>query len=142
MSFKILLIERDEAVTDSIRIALAARGGGPFELEWARNLSEGIERVSHKGVAAVLLDLSLSDSQGIETFDKLFAVVPDVPILILGGTVAEDLAQQVVASGAQDYLLPAHLDGYSLPRALHNAIERKAVEDALYFEKERALVTL
>ena len=142
MSFKILLIESVEAVTDSIRIALAARGGGAFELEWVRNLSEGIERVSKKGVAAVLLDLSLTDSQGIETFDKLFAVVPDVPILILGGTVAEDLAQQVVASGAQDYLLPAHLDGYSLPRALHNAIERKAVEDALYFEKERALVTL
>ena len=27
----------------------------------------------------------------------------------------------------------------SLPRALHNAIERKAVEDALYVEKERAV---
>ncbi|MGC1476650.1 MAG: diguanylate cyclase, partial [Terriglobales bacterium] len=43
--------------------------------------------------------------------------------------------------GAQDYLLPDHL-AYSLPRALRNAIERKAVEDALYVEKERSLVTL
>jgi hypothetical protein len=34
--------------------------------------------------------------------------------------------------GAQDYLLAGHLDSYSLPRALRNAIERKAVEDALY----------
>jgi diguanylate cyclase (GGDEF)-like protein/PAS domain S-box-containing protein len=37
--------------------------------------------------------------------------------------------------------LPDHLD-YSLPRALRNAIQRKAVEDALYLERERALITL
>jgi diguanylate cyclase (GGDEF)-like protein/PAS domain S-box-containing protein len=47
-----------------------------------------------------------------------------------------------VSRGAQDYLLSNHLDSYSLPRALRNAIERKAVEDALYVERERALVTL
>jgi diguanylate cyclase (GGDEF)-like protein/PAS domain S-box-containing protein len=47
-----------------------------------------------------------------------------------------------VGRGAQDYVLPGHLDSYSLPRALHNAIERKVVEDALYVERERALVTL
>ena len=47
-----------------------------------------------------------------------------------------------MSRGAQDYLLPGHLDSYSLPRALRNAIERKFVEDALYVEKERALVTL
>jgi diguanylate cyclase (GGDEF)-like protein/PAS domain S-box-containing protein len=85
--------------------------------------------------------LALPDSQGIETFDKLFTAYPDIPILILGGNVPEALAKLAVGRGAQDYLLPDHLD-YSLPRALRNAIERKAVEDALHLEKERALVTL
>jgi len=67
---------------------------------------------------------------------------PDVPILILGGSAEEALAKQAVGRGAQDYLLPGRLDSYSLPRALRNAIERKAVEDALFVEKERAQVTL
>jgi PAS domain-containing protein len=49
--------------------------------------------------------------------------------------------QRKPCCGAQDYLLPDHLD-YSLPRALRNAIERKAVEGALYVEKERAGITL
>jgi hypothetical protein len=78
----------------------------------------------------------------METFDKLFAAAPDVPILIFGRNGNEALAKQAVGRGAQDYLLQDHLDSYSLPRALRNAIERKAVEDALYVEKERALVTL
>jgi diguanylate cyclase (GGDEF)-like protein/PAS domain S-box-containing protein len=138
---KILLIENDPAGADKIRAALAEASSGSFEVEWARDLSEGLARLSKGGIDAVLLELSLPDSHGIETFDKLFSATPDVPILILGNG-NEALAKEAVAHGAQDYLLAGHLDGYSLPRALRNAIERKAVEDALYVEKERAVVTL
>jgi diguanylate cyclase (GGDEF)-like protein/PAS domain S-box-containing protein len=140
-SRKILLIENDSAVADKIRAALAAADSGSFDVEWVRRLSEGLERLSKKGIDAVLLELSLPDSRGIETFDKLFTVAPDVPILILGNG-NEALAKEAVGRGAQDYLLAGHFDSYSLPRALRNAIERKAVEDALYVEKERAVVTL
>jgi diguanylate cyclase (GGDEF)-like protein/PAS domain S-box-containing protein len=139
---KILLIENDPVAVDEIRAALAAAGSGSFEVEGVRQLSEGLARLNKKGIAAVLLALSLPDSQGIETFEKLFAAAPDIPILILGGSTDEALANEAVARGAQDYLLPGHLDSYSLPRALRNAIERTAVEDALYAERERAVVTL
>jgi PAS domain S-box-containing protein len=138
---KILLIENDQPVADSIRVALSATRDGSFDVESVSHLSEGLERLRKKGIAAVLLDLRLPDSQGIETFDELFSTASDVPILILGGNVSEDLAKLAVRRGAQDYLLPDHLD-YSLPRALRNAIERKGVEDAFYLEKERASVTL
>jgi diguanylate cyclase (GGDEF)-like protein/PAS domain S-box-containing protein len=139
---KVLLIENDPASADEIRAALAAVGNASFDLEWVRQLSDGLARLSKKGIDAVLLELSLPDSHGMETFDKLFAAAPDIPILILGGNANEALAKEAVAHGAQDYLLAGHLDSYSLSRALRNAIERKAVDDALYVEKERAVVTL
>jgi diguanylate cyclase (GGDEF)-like protein/PAS domain S-box-containing protein len=142
LTSKILLVDNDPAAVDKIRAALAAPGGDSFDVEWVRQLSDGLKRVRKRGVDAVLLELSLPDSQGLETFDKLFAAAPDIPILILGGDVEEAVAREAVGRGAQDYLLPDHLDSYSLPRALRNAIERKAVEDALYMEKERAVVTL
>jgi len=138
---KILLIESNPAAADKIRAALAAAGSGSFEVEWVRELSEGLARLTKKGIDAVLLELSLPDSHGIETFDNLFSAAPDIPILVLGNG-NEALAKEAVGRGAQDYLLAGHLDSYSLPRALRNAIERKAVEDALYVEKERAVVTL
>jgi diguanylate cyclase (GGDEF)-like protein/PAS domain S-box-containing protein len=141
LSPKILLIENDPAAADKIRAALAAAGSGSFDVEWVRQLSKGLARLTKGGIDAILLELSLPDSHGIETFDKLFAAAPDVPILVLGNG-NEALAKQAVGRGAQDYLLAGHLDSYSLPRALRNAIERKAVEDALYVEKERAVVTL
>jgi diguanylate cyclase (GGDEF)-like protein/PAS domain S-box-containing protein len=139
---KVLLIKNDPAIAEEIRASLEAAGNNSFEVEWVQRLSDGLERVSKKGIAAVLLELTLPDSQGIEAFDKLFVAAPDIPILILCENTNEVLAKQAVGRGAQDYLLQGHLDSYSLPRALRNAIERKAVEDALYAEKERALVTL
>jgi diguanylate cyclase (GGDEF)-like protein/PAS domain S-box-containing protein len=141
LATKILLIENDPAAANEIRTALTA-GGSSFDVEWVRLLSDGLELLSKRGIAAVLLELCLPDSEGIETFDKLFTAAPDIPILILGGNANEALAKEAVGRGAQDYLLPGYLDSYSLQRALRNAIERKAVEDALYVEKERALVTL
>lgn len=123
-------------------MALAAPNSSSFELEWVRCLADGLECLSKKGIAAVLLELSLPDSEGMQPFEKFFSAAPDVPILVLGGNGNEALAREAVGPGAQDYLPPGHADSYSLPRALRNAIERKAVEDALYLEKERALVTL
>jgi diguanylate cyclase (GGDEF)-like protein/PAS domain S-box-containing protein len=141
-SQKILLIENNSAAADKIRETLAAAGAGSFAVEWVRGLSESLESLRNGGIAAILLALSLADSQGIETFDTVFAAAPNVPILILAGDSNQVLAKQAVGRGAQDYLLPEHLDSYTLPRALRNAIERKAVEDALYAEKDRAIVTL
>jgi diguanylate cyclase (GGDEF)-like protein/PAS domain S-box-containing protein len=139
---KVLLIESDPVAANAILSALAEGSNSSFDVEWVQKLSEGLERLSKREIVVVLLALSLPDSHGIETFEKLFAAAPDVPILILGDKGNEALAKQVVSRGAQDYLLPGHLDSYSLSRALSNAIKRKAVEDALYLERERAVVTL
>jgi diguanylate cyclase (GGDEF)-like protein/PAS domain S-box-containing protein len=141
LSPKILVIENDLATINAIGAGLAAANNGAFEVESVHQVSEGLARLSCGGIDAVLLNLSLPGCQGIEAFDQVRAGAPAVPILILSGN-NEALAKQAVTRGAQDYLLLSHLDDYSLPRALRNAIERKASEEALYKERELAVVTL
>ena len=139
---KLLLIEGDPADAKVIQAALADVRYGPFDVESVRQLSDAYERLGKEGIAAVLVDLFLPDSQGIETFNKLLLAAPHVPILVLSGPGDEDIAMQALQRGAQDYLLKGELTSHSLSRALHNMIERKAVEEALFIEKERAQVTL
>jgi len=138
----VLLIEDDPAVARVIQQALADASDGPFVVEWVRQLSDGLERLSKEGTAAILLDLFLPDSQGINSFDTLSLAAPSVPILVLGGVNDEDIAKEAVKRGAQDYFLKVRLDSYSLTRALRSGIARKAAEDAIFLEKERAQVTL
>jgi diguanylate cyclase (GGDEF)-like protein/PAS domain S-box-containing protein len=93
-------------------------------------------------VAAVLVDLMLPDSSGIETFARLIQAAPHIPILILTTVQDEDIAQLAVRGGAHEYLLKDRLDVYLLPNAVGRMIERTAHTETLFEEKERAQVTL
>ena len=111
-----------------------------FKVEWVRRCSEGLERLV--GIAAILVDLFLPDSRGIETFDRLSRAAPKIPILVLINPQDEETAKLAVQYGAQDYLLKDRLDAYLMPKALGSMIERAAIAEALFEEKERAQVTL
>jgi diguanylate cyclase (GGDEF)-like protein/PAS domain S-box-containing protein len=139
---RLLLIDGDPDDAKVVREALADSKDGPFEVEWVTRLSDGLERVSRSGIRAVLLNMFLSDSEGIETLEKLLLAAPQIPILVLSAVGDEDIARQAAQRGRQEYLRMDHLNSYSLPQALRNLIDRKAVEEALFVEKERAQVTL
>ena len=138
----LLLIEDNPADERLIREVLAATGDNPFHFEWAKNLSDGLERLNKGGITAIIADLFLPDSRGIETVDKLLLAAPRIPILVLSGVDDQGIALQAVQHGAQEYILKSHLDPYWLPRALRNVIERNAAEEVLFNERERAKVTL
>jgi diguanylate cyclase (GGDEF)-like protein/PAS domain S-box-containing protein len=151
MTRNILLVQHDPSDAKAVREALINSNDGQFQVEWVRRYSEGLERLASEGnqvkqrtdgVAAILVDLFLPDSQGIETFDRLFRVAPHIPILVLSSSQDEDVAKEAVKRGAQDYLLKGRFDSYMLPKALRIMVERAAIADALFDEKERAQVTL
>jgi len=65
-----------------------------------------------------------------------------VPLVVLTGMDDEALASQALQEGAQDYLIKGQIEARGLLRSLRYAVERKAMEEALFVEKERAQVTL
>jgi DNA-binding response OmpR family regulator len=93
----------------AIRNALTQPGDGGFHVEWVRSCREAVEQLSLRGqqggggIAAVLANLFLPDSRGVETFDRLFHAMPQIPILILSASYDEDLAKLAVQRGAQEY---------------------------------------
>jgi diguanylate cyclase (GGDEF)-like protein/PAS domain S-box-containing protein len=90
----------------------------------------------------MLLDLGLPDANGLSAVRRPHAVAPRVPLVVLTGMDDEILAAQALQEGAQDYLIKGQIEARGLMRALRYAIERKAMEEALFVEKERAQVTL
>ena len=138
----VLVITNDSRDAGVIRQSLAGAGLQSFDVERVCTLSDGIERLKKLNILALILDLSLPDSQGIETFDKVAMVAPEVPILVLSGPEEEETAKQAVQRGAQDYLPKSHLDSYSLPRAVQTVIALKSAAEALVGDRQRAEVTL
>jgi diguanylate cyclase (GGDEF)-like protein/PAS domain S-box-containing protein len=138
----LLLIDDDTSHAGVFNDALLNATDGPFEGEWVKSLAEGIERLRMKEMWAIFLNLSLPDSRGLDTYDKLALAVPGVPTLILAGERDVSVALEALRRGAKDYLLEDHLDRDSFVRAIRNMAERKTAEEMLFTEKERAQVTL
>jgi diguanylate cyclase (GGDEF)-like protein/PAS domain S-box-containing protein len=141
-TLNLLLVSDSAADAGLIRRVLAESGGNSWHLEQVGLLAGGVSRLGKEGIDAVLLDLFLPDSRGIGTFMALFEAAPLVPIVILTNREDEALGREASRLGAQEYLLKERLDSYWLPRVLRGVIDRKAGEDAMFLEKERAQVTL
>jgi diguanylate cyclase (GGDEF)-like protein/PAS domain S-box-containing protein len=138
----LLLIDNDASHVDIFTDALLHATDGPFAGECVKTLGEGIARSRKKEFWAIFLNLSVPDSQGVETYDHLALAVPGVPALIIAGEKDVDVALEALRHGAKDYLLEDRLDRDSFVRAIRNMAERKTAEEKLFTEKERAQVTL
>src|SRR5262245_35166756 len=107
ISQTILLIS-DAADAKSVRDALSNSQDGLFKVEWVRSRADALKRLAKASagdIVAMLADLFLPDSSGLDTFAHLLRTVPHIPILILSDTEHEEVARQAVRQGAQDYFL-------------------------------------
>ncbi len=138
----LLLIDNNLIHAQFFREALLAADDGPFEGEIATTLSQGLERLHKKGIWAIFANLSLPDSQGLDTLDRLLQAAPGVPTLVLCCAEKSGIAMEAMSRGAKDYLLEGRIDTDSFARAMRNMAERRSAEEVLFTEKERASVTL
>jgi signal transduction histidine kinase len=125
---KVLLVEDNPSDARLIQESLAGASDDPFDLEITDTLAAGLQRLSAGGVDAMLLDLALPDSFGIETFIKARAQALGVAIIVLTGRDDATLALKLVQGGAQDFVAKVDVSGNNLTRAILYAIERERLE--------------
>lgn len=121
---RVLLIEDSPMVVELTRAMLDEAKGGEFLLECVDNLRAGIDRLSRRGVDVVLLDLTLPDSNGLDTFRRLHAEAEDIPIVVYTSVDDEALSLAALDHGAADYLVKSEVNGNWLSRSLVYAIQR------------------
>ncbi len=125
----VLLIEDNEEHAAFFSQLLASSDAvAHFRLQSATTLEEGLIRLRENNVQLVLLDLTLPDSDGLETFIHVLEAVPDVAIVVLSGINDVALAIETVQLGAQDYLVKGHVDNHLLVRSMQYALERKRAQ--------------
>ncbi len=129
-SVHLLVVEDDPQAVALIREMLNSRSAR-FEVEATGTLKEALDGLTATKYDAILLDLSLPDSEGIQSFRTIQAKDPDVPVLVLTGHSDEDMAILAVQEGAQDYLIKGRVDGSLLSRAILYAIERARIQREL-----------
>jgi diguanylate cyclase (GGDEF)-like protein len=122
---EILQVEDNPGDARLARELLAEGGLRQFNLIRVARVAEAEAILTSTQPDVILLDLSLPDSDGLETLHRMRRLAKEMPIIIMSGLEAEALAVQAVRDGAQDYLVKGGMDGSRLVRAIRYALERQ-----------------
>ncbi len=123
-TFRIMLVEDSPTAAELANYWLQDGLGADFVLHRATHLSSALELLRQRMVDLTILDLNLSDSQGLATFRAIHAQDLRVPIVVLSGDADESLAIEAVRLGAQDYVVKSNGVENPLARPVRFAWER------------------
>ena len=102
---KVLLVEDDPESMDLVEQMLATIKEREVLSSPATSLSAALGMIKTGGFDAIISDLGLPGSDGLEAFAALHAQAPKIPVIILTAINNTSLALQAVRQGAQDYLI-------------------------------------
>lgn len=127
-TIRVLLIEDEPAYAQAVKEFLRSPS---FHLRHASSFRDAQTCLAQESFDVALLDLTLPDNCGLQTFTDLKAAAPEVPVLVITGMSDESLALRAVREGAHDYLVKGELNPRTLERSVRYATERKASVDTL-----------
>ena len=137
----VLLIEDNPEYVALVQRWLSPTGDIEFVLNWTNSLAAGLNRLKRGNVDAILLDLGLPDSHGLDTFTAIKTHAPGIPILILSGNETESLALKRIQQGAEDYYITKSVcDGALLVKALRHAVGRASQRVSENTDSDRGAV--
>ena len=128
---RILLVEDNQDYAYVLMTRFATIKSPVFNIEHVEVLQAGIELSAKEKFDAILLDLTLPDSRGLDTFLRMHAHAPATPIVVLTGVEDETMGLEAVRRGAQDFLAKRKADYEAVAKVLLYAIERHKTQGTL-----------
>ncbi len=136
---KILVVEDSATQRELLKVMFDEL---EMDVETAADLASGLALLKSNQYDAVMLDLILPDSAGIETLIAVSAAQAWTPIVVLTSLEEESLGDEALRAGAEDYLVKGEVSQQSLSRSLRYAIERKKQSSRIYESEKRLRTTI
>ncbi len=133
---KILIVEDNPGDLFLVKEFLKRTTLPSFQIRHADTLNEAISLLKSNKFKIILLDLFLKDSEGIQTFERVYPLSANAPVIILTGLVDEKITAEALTKGAQDYLVKGDYDKKLLEKTIRYAIERKHNQELLKQSEE------
>lgn len=130
---QVLLVEDSPADAKLAQDLLTEASSGQIKVTQVSRLSTALRLLSRDEYDAMLLDLALLDTHGLDPFSQILAPIARMPIVLLSNPAEEPRAIQALQHGAQDYLVKGQWSADLIARTIEKAITRKRAEEALTY---------
>lgn len=125
MRIRVLLVEDEPSNAELVHEMLSFERASKFEFTDAWCLRDALDKLVDRTFDAILLDLGLPDSEGIEAVREVRAVAPSTPVIVLTGMDDEALATAAMQIGAHGFLRKQEMTASRLENALFSATGRE-----------------
>lgn len=131
LPMRVLMVEDNPGDVRLLQMALATDGRTKYDVDAVGALRDALRLLDAYDYDVLLLDLTLPDSTGLDSFRRVSEAKPSLPVVILTQTEDDELAVGAVAAGAQDYLVKGKTEASGLGRTLRYAVERQRLVNQL-----------
>lgn len=125
---RVLLVEDEDGDAHLVKMKLKQVQYDRFEVVWAQSLAEARQCLARSSFDVMLLDLSLPDSEGLETVHSARNMAKIMPIVVLSGRGDTDFALSALEAGAVDYMVKGDFGYDGLARVIRYALLRTEME--------------
>lgn len=123
-STTVLVVDDEDGIRQALTRFLTRLG---YQVQTAANASEALERQATHHPQAMLCDIRMPETSGVELLPKMLAQDPDLAIVMLTAIDDPRTAIECLKLGAQDYLIkPVDLE--ELEVALQHALRQRQLE--------------
>src|SRR6186713_3442357 len=124
----VLLIEDSDSDATHFDTMLQTAAPGEFVVARVTTLADATSYLRVTTPDCAVIDLKLTDAEGVEIIEALAVVPAAVALIVLTGHADDELAVTGIVAGAIDYLPKSALDGRLLVRCIQHAVLRTCYE--------------
>jgi PAS domain S-box-containing protein len=132
-----LLIEDNPADAFLIKEMLNPGGKNGYKITHAFSLKDSFNLMDKDKFDFIISDLGLPDSYGLDTVQSVLKNNTHLPIIVLTSNDSEQLGNEALSIGAQDYLIKGKINSDQLLRSVRYAFRRKKIEEKLRESEEK-----
>ena len=123
---QILIIEDDLVFAEMVQFQLSTSGISLENIISIDSIEDAKEIRTYQEPDVILLDLNITDSSGISTYDSIGKLFPLASIIVfLSGMDDESIALEIVSKGGQDYVLKGDLNAQILNKTIKYGLLRR-----------------
>src|SRR5215213_2724826 len=136
-NFNVLIVEDNPSDQFLLQHMLSSSRLNIKKIHIMDRVTGAVELLKEHHIGLVLLDLSLPDSFGIDTYLKIRDVAQKIPVIILTGESDSEIALEALKQNAQDYLVKGEFNSNLLIKSIEYSIERKKAEERILSSEEK-----
>jgi DNA-binding NtrC family response regulator len=124
---EVLVVDDERDTCELLEMALARQG---MQVTTCTNAADALEKIASRDFDVVLTDLSMPETSGLEICERVIALRPDVPVVLITGHATLETAMGAIRAGAYDFVTKP-IESKTLGVVVSRAVQHRRLREQI-----------